>query len=297
MIATGQLATFSRRQAHDVGVSDRQLRSRVQSGILIQTGPNSFRSAMARRRRSPNCTATCSTSANRCSSAASTAAALHGFDGFSLRRPFHVLVPRHRHLGRADVRLHRTDRLEPIDRCWIDGLPVTSAVRTLIELARVLGAGRPVHVSRQRAPRRPRLRGSRPPPSGRTSIERPVRPAGVDRRARRQRGHARRAELVGARVLEAARRRRASSPDDAGDAHESRRSAGSCRLSISWVTRRRRTPRLSTPPHPSADGERCDADERAARATDSSRTSSPTTRSRGRRSSVVTTTRVPSSLG
>ena len=67
-----------------------------------------------------------------------TAAALHGFDGYSVRRPFHLLVPRSRHVAREGVRLHRTDRLEPIDRCSIDGLPATSAVRTIVELARVL---------------------------------------------------------------------------------------------------------------------------------------------------------------
>jgi hypothetical protein len=46
-IATGQLGAFTRVQANDVGLSDRQLRSRVQSGILIRTGPNSFRYAGA----------------------------------------------------------------------------------------------------------------------------------------------------------------------------------------------------------------------------------------------------------
>ena len=46
-IATGQLGTFSRAQALDVGLSNRQLRRRVQSGILDQIGPNAFRFAGA----------------------------------------------------------------------------------------------------------------------------------------------------------------------------------------------------------------------------------------------------------
>jgi len=68
-----------------------------------------------------------------------TSAALLGFDGYTLRRPFHLLVPRNRHLSRASVRLHRTDRMDPIDQCEIDGIRATSAVRTLVELARVVG--------------------------------------------------------------------------------------------------------------------------------------------------------------
>ena len=37
------------------------------------------------------------------------------------------------------MRLHRTDRMDPIDQCEIDGIRATSAVRTLVELARVVG--------------------------------------------------------------------------------------------------------------------------------------------------------------
>ena len=138
MIATGQLAAFSRRQAHDAGISDRQLRSRVQSGILIKSGPNSFRSAMGPVSPLTELHGHILDIGGQVHVTALTAAALHGFDGYFVRRPFHLLVPRHRHVAREGVRLHRTDRLEPIDRCWIDGLPVTSAARTLVELARVV---------------------------------------------------------------------------------------------------------------------------------------------------------------
>lgn len=68
-----------------------------------------------------------------------TAAALYGFDGYTLRRPFHVLVPRQRHLSRRDIRLHRSDRIELIDVGTVDGIAVTSPARTIIEIARVAG--------------------------------------------------------------------------------------------------------------------------------------------------------------
>jgi hypothetical protein len=137
-VATGQLGVFSRAQAHDAGLSDRQLRRRVQSGTLVQTGPNGFRYAGSPETLMTELHALVHDVGEPVFVSGPTAAALHGFDGFRLRRPYHLLVPASRHLTRASTRLHRTDTIEPIDRCTVDGLPVTSAVRTLIELARVL---------------------------------------------------------------------------------------------------------------------------------------------------------------
>ncbi len=139
-IATGQLASFSRREAHDAGVSDRQLRRRVQSGVLQQVGPNAFRSALAPTTPIVELRGLVLDVGAPVWVTGQTAAALLGFDGYTLRRPFHVLLPRERHLTRQGVRVHRSSRIDPIDSCEIEGLPVTSAVRTLIELARVVGA-------------------------------------------------------------------------------------------------------------------------------------------------------------
>lgn len=141
-MATGQLGVFSRAQAHDAGLSDRQLRRRVQSGTLVQTGPNGFRFAGSPDGFTSELQSLLLDIGEPVLVSGPTAAALHGFDGFRLRRPYHLLVPASRHLTRANVRLHRTDTIEPIDRCQIDGLRVTSAVRTLIELARLLDAHR-----------------------------------------------------------------------------------------------------------------------------------------------------------
>ena len=137
-VATGQLGAFSRMQAHDAGLTDRQLRSRVQSGFLIQTGPNSFRTAGAPpsiRSELADVVLDIGESVWCCGP---TAAALLGFDGFRLRRPFHVLVPRDRCVRRWNVQVHRSESIELIDRCSIDGLASTSAARTVIDLARVL---------------------------------------------------------------------------------------------------------------------------------------------------------------
>ena len=49
-------------------------------------------------------------------------------------RIIHVTTPRSRE-GHAGLAIHRTRRLDPIDRATIDGLPVTSLHRTLVDLA------------------------------------------------------------------------------------------------------------------------------------------------------------------
>jgi hypothetical protein len=64
-----------------------------------------------------------------------TAGALHGFDGFALEPPFHILVREGRQVHRVRHVIHTTGRLEPIDTCFVEGLPVTSPTRTIIDLA------------------------------------------------------------------------------------------------------------------------------------------------------------------
>ena len=139
-IATGQLGAFSRTQAVDAGLSDRQLRSRVQSGFLVQTGPHAFRVAGAPTSSLSELTDEVCDIGQPVWCSGPTAAALHGFDGFALRRPFHLLVPRRRSLNRWNVKVHRTDTIPLIDRSRIECLPVTAAARTLIDLARVLSS-------------------------------------------------------------------------------------------------------------------------------------------------------------
>ncbi len=139
-IATGQLGAFTRTQANDVGLSDRQLRSRVQSGFLVRTGPNVFRVAGAPTSLRTELGDLMLSLGDDAWITGPTAAALYGLDGFSLRRPYHVLVPRARSLNRWNVKVHRTIACDIIDRATVDGLAATSATRTLIELARVCSA-------------------------------------------------------------------------------------------------------------------------------------------------------------
>jgi very-short-patch-repair endonuclease len=64
-----------------------------------------------------------------------TAAALHGLDGFTLQAPFHLVVERGRSVSRVGHVVHRARNLVRLDCTEVDGVPVISATRTLIDLA------------------------------------------------------------------------------------------------------------------------------------------------------------------
>lgn len=70
-----------------------------------------------------------------CSASGPTVGALHGFDGYSLRRPFDVLVERGRQAHRADHHVHTTTELGPLDTVSVCGIPALSSTRAIIDLA------------------------------------------------------------------------------------------------------------------------------------------------------------------
>jgi hypothetical protein len=134
--ATGQLGAFSREQAHAARLSDDQLRRRVQSGLLEQVGPHAFRSALAPRTELGDLTALLLDVGEPVWVSGPTAAALHGFDGYRIKKPFHLILERDRNVRRIGVTIHTTTDLPLIDRARAHGLPITSAARTIVELAR-----------------------------------------------------------------------------------------------------------------------------------------------------------------
>lgn len=136
-IATGQLGAFTRRQANDAGLSDRQLRSRVQSGFLVQPGPHAFRVAGAPTSAATQLHDLLLDIGGEAWVCGATAAALHGIEGYTLRRPFHVLVPRRRNVRRLGAVFHQSEHMTLVDRCRVGGAFVTSGARTLIDVARV----------------------------------------------------------------------------------------------------------------------------------------------------------------
>ena len=139
-IAKGQRGSFSRSQAHASGLSDRQLRRRVQSGVLQQVGPHAFRIWGASRTPLVDLTSLLLDIGEPCAASGPTAAGLHGFDGFALAPPFHVTVPRDRNVRRIGSIVHTTSQFGPLERTVVGGLACTSPCRTIIDLARCCSA-------------------------------------------------------------------------------------------------------------------------------------------------------------
>ena len=65
-----------------------------------------------------------------------SAAQLLGLDNFRPERLIHVTIPSDRRVARrADVHVHRASSLHPADRETRSGIPVTSPVRTIVDLS------------------------------------------------------------------------------------------------------------------------------------------------------------------
>ncbi len=109
----------------------------MQRGFIQPTGPQSFTTPLAESSNFASLARLLTDIGQPVFVCAMSAAALHGFDGFSLRPPFHLTVPRGRFLSRHKTRIHtHLGPLAPIDTATVSGLPITSAVRTMIDLAR-----------------------------------------------------------------------------------------------------------------------------------------------------------------
>lgn len=135
-LAARRLGAFSREDAHRAGLTDNQLRTRVRSGRLVQTGPHGFRFPGAALGLHAELNDVIVDVGPPVWAFGPTAAALLGFDEMQLRRPFELVVPRHRSINRWNVRVHRTDSIALIDQARVGPFPVTSAARTLIDLSR-----------------------------------------------------------------------------------------------------------------------------------------------------------------
>ncbi len=138
--ATGQHGALTASQIGGAGLDPVQLRRRVQSGILDKIGSHTYRSPFASSSAAADLHALVLDCGANAFASGPTAAAVHGFDGFKLRPPFHVTVVRGRNVQRAHHHIHTTTVLPQIDRATVDGMPTMAATRTLIDIARFVGA-------------------------------------------------------------------------------------------------------------------------------------------------------------
>ncbi len=139
-LADTSLGIIQRSAAHRVGITDDAIRTRVRTGALSQTGPHTFCLGGAPGTPIARLIALVEDLADDALACRGSAAALHGFDGFSLRAPFDVLIPRNRNMRRIGHRIHTTNDLDLIDRAVVQGCSTTGGARTLIDLARTAPA-------------------------------------------------------------------------------------------------------------------------------------------------------------
>ena len=112
------------------GLSPDQLRRRVQSGILDQVLPHTFRSPFSATSPRADLASLVLDCGPEAFASGPSAAALHQLDGFALKAPFHVTVLRGRNVQRAHHFVHTTIELPLIDRTVVDGIATFSATRT-----------------------------------------------------------------------------------------------------------------------------------------------------------------------
>jgi Transcriptional regulator, AbiEi antitoxin len=138
--ATGQHGAITASQIVAAGITSSGLRRRVQSGVLVRIGSHTYRSPFAAKSALDDLAALVLDCGVSTFASGPSAAALHGFDGFRLKSPFHVTVVRGRNVQRAHHHIHTTLTLPLIDRATVNEIPAMSATRTLIDIARFVTA-------------------------------------------------------------------------------------------------------------------------------------------------------------
>lgn len=137
-IATGQLGAFTREQAAAAGLSNRQLRHRVQSGALDQIGPNAYRLPTVDPSMEALLHGLVLDVGGRVWVSGPTAAALYGFDGFELRPPFHITIERGRDVQRVGHKIHTTKMHVESDQTERLGFRTFLPERVLLDLPRMV---------------------------------------------------------------------------------------------------------------------------------------------------------------
>ena len=131
MVAAMRSLKVSARSRHHLRSAEPALRSRVNSGIRIGHSP-----PLKFLRLLDELSAVIESIKAPCWAYGNTAAALLGFDGFELAKPFHLVVPVNRAPHRVDHIVHRMKTYNLLDLDTVYGMPCLSATRTLIEIAR-----------------------------------------------------------------------------------------------------------------------------------------------------------------
>jgi hypothetical protein len=141
-IARGQHGALTLTQVERAGLTVDKRRGLIERGTLERVGTHVFRSPFVEATPLAELAAFVLDCGEGAVASGPTAAALHELDGFELAPPWHVTVRRGRLVRRAGHCVHTTIDLEPVDRTRVQGIPVMTAARSLIDAARHLSRPR-----------------------------------------------------------------------------------------------------------------------------------------------------------
>lgn len=130
--AAGQFGVVSRAQALEF-LSARQIERRLARGLWVRLFPAVYRFVSSARGWRQTLEGLVLWAGSGCALSHESAAALHGLSQFRAGRL--VLTVRSHQRAPAGVELHQVERLAFHDVAQVDGLPVTSVPRTLLDLA------------------------------------------------------------------------------------------------------------------------------------------------------------------
>ncbi|MFN2491243.1 MAG: type IV toxin-antitoxin system AbiEi family antitoxin domain-containing protein [Actinomycetota bacterium] len=133
-LAESQRGLFNLAQARAAGISDSQLRRRVESGALVRRLPTVFCIAGTPKTRGQALLAACLWAGENSAVSHRAAARLWGFQGFG-NAPIEISMVGSRRPKGLDIVVHRVDNYLVPDIVSVAGIPVTSIPRTLLDLA------------------------------------------------------------------------------------------------------------------------------------------------------------------
>lgn len=139
-IAVGQHGAFTRAQATASGFSTAQIDRRVRAEVWQRVLPRVYRHAATPASGALTHWAAVLWAGQECALSHTSAAAIWRIGGASLGRP-ELIVPMTRAPRAPGVAVHRVRWTAAADVRWVGGLPVTSPLRTIVDLAGVLGPG------------------------------------------------------------------------------------------------------------------------------------------------------------
>jgi hypothetical protein len=139
-LAVAQQGVFTRGQATASGFSAPQIERRVRGDAWVRVLPRVYRHSATPVSIALSHWAAVLWAGPECALSHASAAAIWRIRGPVLGRP-ELIVPKARAPRVRGVLVHRVTRIDDEDVLRVERLPVTSPVRTIIDLAGVLGAG------------------------------------------------------------------------------------------------------------------------------------------------------------